>query len=362
MASISSEEEDYYLILPSNVPSVPGSSAINRPDEFRTLLPRPLEFSRPEEWEIGLSDIIFPQTFSASIKLRNCSYQFRERKEHIGLVNWIEEQKLKLLDTSHTIEQSREISEYSLFLSMYREHVKVHDNCPVNRRSNKKWDAYEDLTELIEYLNSSKPVKMKGDFDVDSEDGRVTVTLQKHESMNLDRALAEALGFERQILIWKEGVPVNVQQQQDRSDDEDAEETRDDFLQRMYLRINRQLRLEAANRNNRFWSIKAENLPDLRMGCYSIFIYSNLVRETLVGHMFAKILRTIPVRKESDGKTIGISFHPIRYRPLASNFFEYVDIKLCDDMGNKLEFRSGKVIVTIRIRRRRKPNFANVSE
>lgn len=361
MGSISVEEDDYYLILPSNVPSVPGSALRNRPDEFRTTLPRPLEFSRPDQWEIGLSEIIYPQTFSASIKLKECNFQFRQRKENPRLVRWVEEQQRILERKELTIVERRTLEEYRSFLPAYQTYTEIHSNCSTGR-GNTNLRTYEDLASLIAHLKSSKPAKMSGEFKLD-DDGRVVVTLQKYEMISLDPMLAETLGFTRHAISSKDGTAISGQEQQqpdNSADEESGDETRDEFFRRMFERIYRQMRLKMANRNTRFWSIKAEQLSDLRMSCYSMFIYSNMVRETLAGNVYVKILRAVPIRKENDGKTIGISFHPMRYRPLASNFFEYVDIKLCDDMGRNLEFQSGKVIVTLRIRRRKRNRTSDV--
>ena len=36
-------QDEFYMVLPSNVENIPGSSTENRPDEYRTPLPQPIE-------------------------------------------------------------------------------------------------------------------------------------------------------------------------------------------------------------------------------------------------------------------------------------------------------------------------------
>lgn len=119
-----------------------------------------------------------------------------------------------------------------------------------------------------------------------------------------------------------------------------------------YDRILGEMQLYAEGTYN-LYSVTAVRGPDMRLTCYNIFIYSNLVRETLVGNVMVPILRAVPVDKEMDGKYVGLSFDRLHYRPIAGNFFEYIDIKLTNDMGENLKFTWGKVVVTISLRKRK---------
>ena len=46
--------EDFYIILPSNVQSIDGT--INKTSHFKSQLPRPLELIK-EDWEISIVQI-----------------------------------------------------------------------------------------------------------------------------------------------------------------------------------------------------------------------------------------------------------------------------------------------------------------
>ena len=62
-------DDNFYLLIPSNVPSRQGSSMRNQPSHYHTYLPRPFDIE-PTEWEVALAEISFPQSWSGSEKIR----------------------------------------------------------------------------------------------------------------------------------------------------------------------------------------------------------------------------------------------------------------------------------------------------
>ena len=95
----------------------------------------------------------------------------------------------------------------------------------------------------------------------------------------------------------------------------------------------------------------AKNKPDLQIGMYNIFIYSNLVEETLVGNQMVKLLRTIPVSIEDRGRYLSKSFQNLRYLKLSSGFFQHIDVMITDEIGELVKFKWGKVVATLHFKK-----------
>lgn len=82
---------------------------------------------------------------------------------------------------------------------------------------------------------------------------------------------------------------------------------------------------------------------DIKAGKNFIFIYTDIIRERHVGDAGAPLLRTVPL---STGKftEIGYSdFNPPFYYDLSRCRIESIEILLCDENGQQLDFASGRV-------------------
>ena len=102
------------------------------------------------------------------------------------------------------------------------------------------------------------------------------------------------------------------------------------------------------------YRVVAEKFPDLRNDKYHIYIYSNLPKHTMVGHTQVPLLRCLPIKPQQQGQFLSKSFDRLQYRPLSSNFFQYIQIIIADDAGQEIPFTWGRVVCTIHIRKRRK--------
>ena len=184
---------------------------------------------------------------------------------------------------------------------------------------------YRSLNKLIAVINSKKPNSMRGYFKKElvtytinslkeTNDG-TTLYLGKDEFVTLHPTLARMLGFPMDHL-------TNV--------GTDAKD-----------------RLK----------IKSSLLPSLGTELFNLYIYSNIVKETLVGDTLVPLLRTIPVMGEN-GDYISKTFETPHYLPLARDFFQNIEIKITDDIGQNVQFKFGKTIIKLHFRRKPKFNYA----
>ena len=187
-------------------------------------------------------------------------------------------------------------------------------------KANKETRYYSSLEEVLSSLNERMPPFFKGRFQL-SKHGYVTLQLSSGEGMELSSFLQDLLGFDREGLLFEEGEAFeNVSHESEEN-----------------LSI-----------------VKATSKPDIQAAMYNIFIYCNLVRESLVGDVYVKLLRTVPVDSSQMGQYVTHSFENPRYMPLCSSFFQHIEIKMCNDLGSLLEFEWGKCILHLHLRRKSK--------
>ena len=95
-----------------------------------------------------------------------------------------------------------------------------------------------------------------------------------------------------------------------------------------------------------FRGSKIVNLNDVN----AIYIYCDLVQPQIVGDILTPLLDVVAAKGKS-GENISRRYDHIHYRPILKKNFSSINISLRDDQGNKIRFRKGKVIITLRLRR-----------
>ena len=70
------------------------------------------------------------------------------------------------------------------------------------------------------------------------------------------------------------------------------------------------------------------------------------------GHTLAPLLGVIPVEGRP-GSHVSKRYEKLQYHPVRQKNISDIHISIRDDQGNQIRFRRGKLIVTLRFRRRR---------
>ena len=65
-----------------------------------------------------------------------------------------------------------------------------------------------------------------------------------------------------------------------------------------------------------------------------------------------KLLRTVPVNPEENGKYNSQTFQNLRYLPFSGSLFEHVEIMIADDVGDQIRFEWGNVIGMLHVQRK----------
>ena len=82
-------------------------------------------------------------------------------------------------------------------------------------------------------------------------------------------------------------------------------------------------------------------------GLTTLYIYSNIVKESIVGGRWVALVRILNWDHRSKLDNISLEFDRIEYIPLKHNNFDTIELSICDDFGNPVQFMYGKVIITL---------------
>lgn len=312
--------KDQYIVLPSNVKHIEGD-VINQPNHFKTPLDRPLELQK-DKWEVALAEINYPHSWQKSLSNKHIWYQFNKKEYKwvdpspttIGEVNIVRDvvsSKSHWDESELMIKQSKQVKRTSIKL---------------------------ESREVIKYLNSIKPREFDGRFtystyEKDNKERRVIVYLREGEMIYLAPTLRTLLGFSNGY-ITSVGYNHKIILTNPQSQIDPLEPKQD------------------KNPSDMIFKVVAPKKPDFQDSKYNLYIYCNLVDESIVGDTQVPLLRTVAVSNKNQNKYISEHFQDLRYMPLSNSFYQYIEIKITDDYGELIDFQSGKVIVTLHLRQK----------
>ena len=95
---------------------------------------------------------------------------------------------------------------------------------------------------------------------------------------------------------------------------------------------------------------QAQHVVDLSVGLSTIYMYCNIIESTrIVGSMYAPLLRILPIEGQH-GDICHFEPKHVEYFPLRYDQISEISIQLCNDIGELLEFQSGKTVVNLHIK------------
>ena len=83
-----------------------------------------------------------------------------------------------------------------------------------------------------------------------------------------------------------------------------------------------------------------------------MYVYSSLVKDSMVGNVFAPIVRVVGLQDKPKNETIHGEFIVPHYLPLRSSPFNEVVLELTDGMGNPMKFNQGNSVVVFHFRKK----------
>ena len=82
----------------------------------------------------------------------------------------------------------------------------------------------------------------------------------------------------------------------------------------------------------------------------SLYIYCDIIEDNIVGDVRAKLLSTVPVIGEQSD-TINIAFAKLYYHPVRPGYISDVELVICDDAGEKIQFGPAKTVIVLHLRK-----------
>lgn len=159
---------------------------------------------------------------------------------------------------------------------------------------------YDNVNSLVETLNKSLALSSIV-FRYNEIYQRVNVDIQRGFSVILDEHIAQMLGFSTNVVFHGNTV--------------------------------------------------AKYPPNLQLGMYSLFVYSDIVQPFMVGESKSNLLGIAEVQGE-DGQVVTKTFERPMYVPLCKQQMDTVEIDISRDTGEEVQFMQGKVTCTLHFRRR----------
>lgn len=104
------------------------------------------------------------------------------------------------------------------------------------------------------------------------------------------------------------------------------------------------------NKSEENVSFRCELSCDLQAGIHALYIYCDVLQHTYVGDIKAPLLRVVNSGGEA-GDVVTRYYERPRYVPLQKKSFDSIQIIIRDDLGEKIQFENGKVLLTLHFRR-----------
>ena len=106
------------------------------------------------------------------------------------------------------------------------------------------------------------------------------------------------------------------------------------------------------NKSNVKVTKKGDHTCDLQTGIHALYIYCDILQFTHVGNIKAPLLRVVDSGGEA-GDVVTRYYDKPRYIPIQKKTFDTIQIIIRDDLGERILFESGKVLLTLHFRRTR---------
>ena len=84
-----------------------------------------------------------------------------------------------------------------------------------------------------------------------------------------------------------------------------------------------------------------------------LYVYSSLVKDSIVGNVFAPIIRVVGLEDKCKSETIHREFTVPHYLPLRSSCFNEVVLELTDGMGNSMKLNEGNSVAVFHFKKKR---------
>ena len=297
-------DDNFYITLPSNEFS--SEYPHNKNSHYFTSLPKPIDLL-PGEWEAALVEIHYPHNW----------YSFDDENQTLFSTGYILEKNQDVIeDDQHTWKTK----------PLYRKSY-LHDHI--------RTGYYKSCFDLVQELNEKLKTHNTGiniSWNIHSK--KITFNFTRPSYIRLNRYLAAILG-----------LPVSVKRiftQYPGLKEFEYNNTHEISVAKLSLKP-----LTSSSSANFKFAFTATNCADLELKTRVLYIYSNLIEHSYVGHYSVPLLRAISTNSENSGKYVNTTFDDPHYVGLASSSssIKNIEIAIVSGQGSYVKFQSGGVVL-----------------
>ena len=96
------------------------------------------------------------------------------------------------------------------------------------------------------------------------------------------------------------------------------------------------------------------NAVDFNLKTHNLFVYCDILENTLLGGFYHPLLALVPTRKENYNTYVTNTFTDRHYIPMNSNVISRIKICIKDDRDENIKFRGGRTSLKLHFRRKNK--------
>ena len=262
------------------------------------------EISLQGDWEVGLSEIIFPKNWlniGEGQVVTVVMYAIKYPKGHEDYREDIyKSEREEMYQFDRMIQAHISKGYYRNVTSLVNE---------INKELNKELEYFISDTHALSQFRNRAMREGFVKFRYDENTNLVSIFTMEECAVTMTHDLVDMLGF-----------------------------SRDDFP-------------DIENQEAMSNIMKAERLAVVDSKRHSMFVYSDVVECVPVGDTSAPLLRVIDIETSSSSSILHKSFDRPRYLPLRRLNFESLEIDIRDGLGRPIPFENGTVIVTLHFRK-----------
>lgn len=306
---------DFYVILPSNVTAEQFPN--NKTSSFKTPLRTSIHFNESVDWRCGLAEISFTHSYY-NVQEGMTDIQFIKNvlevcdafEGEFSIAPYPNDGTIPAIQNPHYFPQydSRLDEKFAIIDidNMYKEkNIKFTKNISVG--------YYHNTEKLIRELNRNLPREHhkgldffnKTMFFINEESNKIEIKIRKGETLILNKKLADLLELPQNVLT---GPPL--------------------FTPKKHV------------------GYFGKKMIDLNSKYHSIYVYSNIIKNVIVGDSLSPLLRIVPGRGK-DGDYIQNVFNTIYYYNVALDRADHIEIELRNVEGELIPFEYGNVNVVL---------------
>lgn len=284
---------DFYMVLVSNTPSIANNyqrienvKDLNKISEFTTQLPHSI-YLGDEEWECALSDFSYYHSYY-NIEGEN-AYIIVQKSE-----NFL------------PIEENNDI----------HTNFQIHENeCKIILKDGNLIDGKE----IEDILNIAlKKIGCQSFFTFSRYTNKISLTV-KNEMIQLSTFLGNMLGFDNLLGNGKQTIG--------------------------FIHDERHV---AIGRNSNIFVPR--NSLDFNIKTHNMFIYCDILQNTLVGGYYHPLLAVIPTKEQNYYMYITKSFTNRHYISLNTKVLSRIKINIKDDQDENIKFNAGRTLLKLHFR------------